>query len=88
MSQGVGSILGGPVAAWVRESTGSWTSVLIVVIGLNFLTAILALAVLKPMRRSFLEYAKSDPKAIQGATTVVAAKGPADLDPSHGAAGM
>ncbi|MEO8924892.1 MAG: oxalate/formate MFS antiporter, partial [Caldimonas sp.] len=88
MSQGVGSILGGPVAAWMRESTGSWTSVLIVVIALNFLTAILALAALKPMRRSFLEHAKSDPKAIKGATSVVAAKAPADLDPSHRAASI
>ncbi|MEO9101301.1 MAG: oxalate/formate MFS antiporter [Burkholderiaceae bacterium] len=72
MSQGVGSILGGPAAAWMREATGSWTPVLTVVIALNFLTAILALAALKPMRRSFVERAKSDPQAIHDPIEAVA----------------
>jgi OFA family oxalate/formate antiporter-like MFS transporter len=54
MAQGIGSILGGPLAAWMHESTGSWSSVFIVVISLDFLAAILAIAVLKPMREKLL----------------------------------
>lgn len=54
MAQGVGSILGGPLAAWMHESTGSWSTVFAVVITLDFVTAILAIAVLKPMRGKLL----------------------------------
>jgi MFS transporter, OFA family, oxalate/formate antiporter len=54
MAQGIGSILGGPLAAWMHESTGSWASVFIVVIVLDFITALLAIAVLKPMRARLL----------------------------------
>lgn len=50
MAQGVGSILGGPVAAMMRESFGSWLPVFAIVIALDVLTGVLALAVLKPMR--------------------------------------
>lgn len=50
MAQGIGSILGGPLAAWMHERTGSWSSVFIGVIALDFTAAILAIAVLKPMR--------------------------------------
>jgi oxalate/formate antiporter len=54
MAQGIGSILGGPLAAWMHESTGSWSTVFAVVITLDFLTAFLAIAVLKPMRGKLL----------------------------------
>ncbi|HEX4409876.1 MAG TPA: oxalate/formate MFS antiporter [Xanthobacteraceae bacterium] len=54
MAQGVGSILGAPVAAMIYESTGSWMPVFGLVIGMDILTGLLALFVLKPMRRSFL----------------------------------
>ena len=50
MAQGIGSILGGPVAALLREQTGSWLPVFGIVIALDILTGILALAILKPMR--------------------------------------
>ncbi len=50
IAQGIGSILGGPVAALLREQTGSWLPVFSIVIGLDILTGILALALLKPMR--------------------------------------
>ena len=50
MAQGIGSILGGPLAAWLHESTGSWPTVFALVITLDFITALLAIAVLKPMR--------------------------------------
>ena len=54
MAQGIGSILGGPLAAWMHESTGSWPAVFAVVISLDFATAFLAIAVLKPMRARLL----------------------------------
>jgi OFA family oxalate/formate antiporter-like MFS transporter len=51
MAQGVGSILGAPVAAMIFEKTGSWMPVFSLVIGMDVLTGVLALIVLKPMRR-------------------------------------
>jgi len=54
MAQGVGSILGGPLAALLYQKTGTWTAVFAVVIAMNFATAALALAVLKPARRRYL----------------------------------
>ncbi len=50
MAQGVGSVLGGPVAALLRESTGSWLPVFGVIIFMDVLTGLLALFVLKPWR--------------------------------------
>jgi MFS family permease len=55
MAQGVGSVLGGPVAALLHASTGSWIPVFAVIITMDFATALLAIAVLKPMRRRFIE---------------------------------
>jgi OFA family oxalate/formate antiporter-like MFS transporter len=51
MAQGVGSILGAPVAAMIFEKTASWIPVFALVIGMDILTGLLALFVLKPMRR-------------------------------------
>lgn len=51
MAQGVGSILGGPMAALLHQSTGSWIPVFAVVIACDILAGVLALAVLKPMRQ-------------------------------------
>jgi MFS transporter, OFA family, oxalate/formate antiporter len=51
IAQGVGSILGGPAAAFLKQTTGSWTAVFIVVAVLDALTALLAITVLKSMRR-------------------------------------
>ena len=50
MAQGIGSILGGPLAAVMKGAVGSWVPVFGVVIGLDLLTAALALFVLKAMR--------------------------------------
>ena len=50
MAQGVGSVLGGPLAATLKGAVGGWIPVFSIVIGLDFLTAILALFVLKRMR--------------------------------------
>ncbi len=52
MAQGVGSILGAPVAAMIFEKTASWMPVFALVIGMDILTGLLALFVLKPMRRA------------------------------------
>src|SRR5260370_11188815 len=52
IAQGIGSVLGGPAAAMMHDSSGSWFSVFWLIIVLDGLTAILALFVLKPMRAS------------------------------------
>jgi OFA family oxalate/formate antiporter-like MFS transporter len=54
MAQGVGSVLGGPLAAMVHDATGSWIPVFHLVIGMDLLTALLAFVALKPLRRKFL----------------------------------
>jgi MFS transporter, OFA family, oxalate/formate antiporter len=50
MAQGVGSVLGGPTAAFLHDKAGSWVPVFTIVIGLDILTGLLALFVLKRMR--------------------------------------
>jgi MFS transporter, OFA family, oxalate/formate antiporter len=54
IAQGVGSILGGPAAAFLKQYTGSWTAVFIVVAVLDALTAFLAITVLRAMRQRHL----------------------------------
>ena len=54
MAQGIGSVLGGPVAALVHDAYGSWTPVFAIIIAMNFATALLAGLALKPMRRRWL----------------------------------
>ena len=54
MAQGIGSILGAPVAAMIFEKTGSWLPVFYTIISMDILTGLLALVLLKPMRRAFL----------------------------------
>jgi MFS transporter, OFA family, oxalate/formate antiporter len=52
-AQGVGSILGGPVAALLHEHTGGWDAVFGTAIALDSCTAVLAIAALRPMRRAW-----------------------------------
>jgi MFS transporter, OFA family, oxalate/formate antiporter len=59
IAQGVGSILGGPAAAYLKQATGSWTAVFIVVAVLDAVTALLAITVLKSMRQRHMMAAKS-----------------------------
>src|SRR5580704_12529408 len=54
IAQGVGSILAGPAAAFLKQNTGSWTSVFIVVAVLDAVTALLAVTALRAMRRKHL----------------------------------
>ena len=59
MAQGVGSILGAPIAAMIYEATGSWMPVFGLVIGMDVLTGLLALLVLKPLREAW--FARTTP---------------------------
>jgi oxalate/formate antiporter len=54
ISQGIGSIFGGPLAALMHQHAGSWVPVFGTAITLDIVTAVLAIAVLKPMRGRFL----------------------------------
>jgi MFS family permease len=60
IAQGVGSVLGGPIAALLHDASGSWIPVFAVIITMDFATAILAIGVLKPMRRRWLERAQRE----------------------------
>jgi oxalate/formate antiporter len=50
IAQGIGSIFGGPAAAFLKQTTGSWSSVFIIVAILDAVTAFLAIAVLQQLR--------------------------------------
>ena len=50
IAQGVGSILGGPAAAYLKQMTGSWTSVFIIVAALDIITALFAITALRAIR--------------------------------------
>jgi OFA family oxalate/formate antiporter-like MFS transporter len=52
-AQGVGSILGGPLAALLHQHTGGWDAVFGTAIVLDSCTAVLAIAALGPMRRAW-----------------------------------
>jgi MFS family permease len=54
IAQGIGSVLGGPAAAWLFVRSGSWFPVFWLIILLDAATAVLALVVLKPMRRDWM----------------------------------
>ncbi|WP_158811649.1 oxalate/formate MFS antiporter [Beijerinckia sp. L45] len=61
MAQGIGSILGGPLAAMLKGWTGSWEPVFFVIIGLDLVTALLAFFVLKGMRARRGNFAHAEP---------------------------
>jgi MFS family permease len=50
VAQGVGSILGGPAAAFLKQTTGSWSAVFIIVALLDAVTALLAITLLRKIR--------------------------------------
>jgi MFS transporter, OFA family, oxalate/formate antiporter len=53
IAQGIGSIFGGPMAALLHDNTGSWVTVFAVAIAADITAALLAIVVLKPMRRAY-----------------------------------
>ncbi|MDI3470907.1 MAG: putative oxalate/formate antiporter [Pseudolabrys sp.] len=55
IAQGVGSILGGPAAAYLKQMTGSWTWVFIIVAALDIITAILAVTALRAVRTRHIQ---------------------------------
>ena len=64
IAQGVGSILGGPMASLLHGATGNWTSVFAVAIATDILTALLALFVLRPARAAYLRTAPAEAGAL------------------------
>ena len=73
ISFGVGSVFGGPLAALLHQHTGSWIPVFGTAITLDLLTALLALFVLKPLRRRVMA-------AAAGTDHVTAAGADANID--------
>ncbi|MGE0751091.1 MAG: oxalate/formate MFS antiporter [Variibacter sp.] len=61
IAQGVGSILGGPAAAFLKQMTGSWTTVFIIVAILDAVTALLAITALRAMRQKHLQQSGGPP---------------------------
>jgi MFS transporter, OFA family, oxalate/formate antiporter len=55
IAQGVGSILGGPAAAYIKQMTGSWSAVFLIVAALDIITAVLAITVLRSMRAKHIK---------------------------------
>jgi len=58
MAQGVGSIIGAPVAAYIHGAADSWLPVFAIMIVLDATAAILALFVLRPMRAKYMKTLK------------------------------
>src|SRR5215813_12485972 len=55
IAQGVGSILGGPAAAYIKQVTGSWSAVFLIVAALDIITAVLAITALRSMRAKHIQ---------------------------------
>jgi MFS transporter, OFA family, oxalate/formate antiporter len=55
MAQGVGSIIGGPIAAYIHGVADSWIPVFAIMIALDATAAILAFFVLRPMRAKYMQ---------------------------------
>jgi OFA family oxalate/formate antiporter-like MFS transporter len=55
MAQGIGAIFGGPMASLLHDATGTWTTVFGAAIAADLLTAVLAIAALKPLRTQYLQ---------------------------------
>jgi OFA family oxalate/formate antiporter-like MFS transporter len=74
MAFGIGSVLGGPVAALLHDATHSWIPVFEVIIAMNFATALLAQFALKPMRRRWLDQ-RTAPAPIEALTPALSQAG-------------
>ena len=55
MAQGVGSFIGGPIAAYIHGVTDSWMPVFAIMITLDASAALLAFFVLRPMRSKYIK---------------------------------
>jgi OFA family oxalate/formate antiporter-like MFS transporter len=54
IAQGIGSILGGPMASLLHEASGTWVTVFYVAIAADLVTAVLAIVALKPLRAAYV----------------------------------
>ena len=54
IAQGIGSIVGGPIAALIHGAAGSWIPVFGIMIALDASAALLAFFVLRPMRAKYM----------------------------------
>jgi oxalate/formate antiporter len=54
MAQGIGSVLGGPIAALIYVKAGSWIPVFALIIAMDAITGLLAFFVLRPMRARYM----------------------------------
>lgn len=61
MAQGVGSVLGGPIAALIFAQTGSWMPVFGIIIAMDIATGLLAIFALRPMRKRLIDSAGAAP---------------------------
>ena len=53
IAQGIGSVLGGPLAALLHDKTGTWLPVFAIIITMDALTGLLAFFALKPLRKRY-----------------------------------
>jgi MFS transporter, OFA family, oxalate/formate antiporter len=60
MAQGIGSVFGGPLAAWLHEVAQSWIVVFTVMIILDLAAAAMAVAVLRPLRATAWDTRRSN----------------------------
>lgn len=67
-SVGVGAIIGGPLAALLRESTGDWSAVIYLIAALDSVAAILAFTVLKRLVKKHRESCHRSALDLQNST--------------------
>lgn len=73
IAQGIGSLLGGPAAAYLESITGSWIPVFTLVACLDVVTALMAVLVLRPMcSRWFNKKVINDNSVIEPMTEAIA----------------
>jgi MFS transporter, OFA family, oxalate/formate antiporter len=60
MAQGIGSVFGGPLAAWLHEVAKSWIVVFTVMIVLDLVAAAMAMGVLRPLRAAAWDKRRSN----------------------------
>jgi membrane associated rhomboid family serine protease len=53
IAQGIGSVLGGPLAALLHQKTGTWLPVFAIIITMDAMTGLLAFFALKPLRKRY-----------------------------------
>lgn len=60
MAQGIGAVLGGPLAALLHDRFGSWLPVFYIIVAMDLTTAALAFLVLKPLHHRWTRQSNED----------------------------